>query len=150
MGTTDIIPEILSNLGVKKIFHKLKIKPGKPLWFGKTESVTVFGLPGNPVSSQVGLKIFVEAYIRKFMRLPEEKALYIPLFEEKIKNHDLEEFTQAKLVNENKRTFLQPMKHHGSGDYVNMLLTDGLMIHPADKNQLAKGEFVKFYPWRSL
>ena len=40
------------------------------------------------------------------------------------------------------------MKHHGSGDYVNMLKTDGLIVHPDDELILPKDTVVKFYPWQ--
>ena len=150
MGTTDIIPDILSGLGVEKVFHKLKIKPGKPLWFGKTKTAAVFGLPGNPVSSQVGLKIFVEPYIRKFMGLAEQKTIWLPLAQDKTKKHDLTEFTQGKIISKDNKSYLQPIKHHGSGDYVHLLSTDGLMVHPAEELTLKAGQYLQFYPWRSL
>src|SRR5439155_12978512 len=38
------------NCGVQKLFHKIKQRPGKPLYFGKKENKLVFGLPGNPSS----------------------------------------------------------------------------------------------------
>ena len=56
MGDADFVPEILASEGVEKLFHKVMVKPGKPLWFGRLPSGGVaFGLPGNPVSSQVAL-----------------------------------------------------------------------------------------------
>ena len=38
------------NCGVEKLFHKVKQRPGKPLYFGKKGDKIVFGLPGNPSS----------------------------------------------------------------------------------------------------
>lgn len=75
-GKFDLVPDTLEKLGVRKVFHKLAQKPGKPLWFGKRETVSsgpnrgadsgetrsetlVFGLPGNPVSSLVCARRFV-------------------------------------------------------------------------------------------
>jgi len=61
-GTMDFVPEVLASLGVKTVFHKVKVKPGKPIFFGVKEDgdsrCLVFGLPGNPVSSLVGLQLF--------------------------------------------------------------------------------------------
>lgn len=48
VGDYDFVVESLKNCGVKKIFHKVKQKPGKPLYFGKIRNTLVFGLPGNP------------------------------------------------------------------------------------------------------
>lgn len=65
-GKRDLVPETLAKLGVVNVFHKIRLKPGKPLWFGigppRTEGrpgTLVFGLPGNPVSSLVGFHLFV-------------------------------------------------------------------------------------------
>jgi molybdopterin molybdotransferase len=62
-GKFDLVPEVLDELGVAEVFHKVDLRPGKPLWFGvKSEEkrrVLVFGLPGNPVSSFVCFELFV-------------------------------------------------------------------------------------------
>src|SRR5262249_16021782 len=75
-GVLDLVPRALADLGVRQVFHKVRLKPGKPLWFGvcqktrgdsaakDTGTVTgdnclVFGLPGNPVSSLVCFELFV-------------------------------------------------------------------------------------------
>jgi molybdopterin molybdotransferase len=67
VGSHDLVPEVLESLGVTRVFHKVRIKPGKPIWFGvksKGEGrpgTLVFGLPGNPVGSLVGFLVFVRA-----------------------------------------------------------------------------------------
>lgn len=62
-GTMDLVPGILQSLGVRQVFHKVKVKPGKPIYFGVLDRddrrTYVFGLPGNPVSSLVGFRLFV-------------------------------------------------------------------------------------------
>jgi molybdopterin molybdotransferase len=50
VGDYDFTVIASENCGVKKIFHKVKQKPGKPIFFGKKENVLFFGLPGNPAS----------------------------------------------------------------------------------------------------
>ncbi|WP_421945023.1 gephyrin-like molybdotransferase Glp [Pedobacter sp.] len=50
VGDYDFVIQATSLCGVKQIFHKVKQKPGKPLYFGKKENKLVFGLPGNPSS----------------------------------------------------------------------------------------------------
>jgi molybdopterin molybdotransferase len=68
-GKFDLIPATLSEVGVEQVFHKLALRPGKPLWFGvKVDGdrpVLVFGLPGNPVSSLVCFELFVRPAIAK-------------------------------------------------------------------------------------
>lgn len=49
-GEYDFVSKACEQCGVEKIFHKLKQKPGKPIYFGKKNEKVVFGLPGNPAS----------------------------------------------------------------------------------------------------
>ena len=64
-GQRDLVPATLESLGARCIFHKVRLKPGKPLWFGigpprsDRPGALVFGLPGNPVSGLVGFLLFV-------------------------------------------------------------------------------------------
>lgn len=68
-GNRDLVPAILADLGVEQVFHKINLKPGRPMWFGKRTSedkqTLVFGLPGNPVSSLVCFELFVVPSIKK-------------------------------------------------------------------------------------
>ena len=57
----------VQDLGVEAHFHKIEMKPGKPLFFGTRGSTLVFGLPGNPVSSLVCFELFVRPAIRALL-----------------------------------------------------------------------------------
>ncbi|WP_316803712.1 gephyrin-like molybdotransferase Glp [Pedobacter nototheniae] len=50
VGDYDYVIEASKNCGIKQLFHKIKQKPGKPLFFGKKGEKLIFGLPGNPSS----------------------------------------------------------------------------------------------------
>ena len=50
VGDYDFVVKAAENCGIEKLFHKIKQKPGKPLFFGKKENKIIFGLPGNPSS----------------------------------------------------------------------------------------------------
>lgn len=68
-GDLDLVPEILRLCGVEKIFHKVRLKPGKPVFFGilrrpAATPTLVFGLPGNPASSLVCFDLFVRPALR--------------------------------------------------------------------------------------
>lgn len=68
-GKLDLVPEVLRDCGVVPHFHKIAMKPGKPLFFGTCERPEgkryVFGLPGNPVSSFVCFELFLRPAIRR-------------------------------------------------------------------------------------
>lgn len=59
VGPHDLVRSIEAELGVEEVFWGVAVKPGKPLSFGVRGETLAFGLPGNPVSSLVGLELFV-------------------------------------------------------------------------------------------
>jgi molybdopterin molybdotransferase len=70
-GKMDLVPGVLEALRVEPVFHKVSLKPGKPLFFGvgpignnTRPRALVFALPGNPVSALVGYLLFVRTAIR--------------------------------------------------------------------------------------
>ena len=58
VGDRDVVRQALENVGVDTIFHKVRIKPGKPIYYGRRGGTHVLGLPGNPVSAQVTFALF--------------------------------------------------------------------------------------------
>src|SRR5262245_54702294 len=68
-GKLDLVPQVLREAGVAAHFHKIHLKPGKPLFFGTlgdgADRRLVFGLPGNPVSSFVCFELFLRPAIRR-------------------------------------------------------------------------------------
>ena len=66
-GKLDLVPGVLQELGVQAHFHKVRIKPGKPLFFGTKGSTLIFGLPGNPVSSLICFELFVRPALARLM-----------------------------------------------------------------------------------
>jgi molybdopterin molybdotransferase len=59
-GRMDFVPAALEQLGADILFHKVAIRPGKPILFARLPDGTlVFGLPGNPIAVAVGLRFFV-------------------------------------------------------------------------------------------
>lgn len=65
MGKYDLVGDVFARCGVENVFHKVAIKPGKPLWFGMHGRVPVFALPGNPVSCLIGFEVFVRPALAK-------------------------------------------------------------------------------------
>lgn len=147
-GDADYVPEILKHLGVIEIFHRVSIKPGNPLWFGKMPNGgVVFGLPGNPISVQVGYKVFIESFIRKCFDMEPIEPLFLPLLGEKSKKSNFTEYFPCKLTHENKKSGLAINKMNTSGDISTTNNSDGIAIHPSEKQTIEKGEFVEFYFW---
>ena len=70
MGEYDLVEEVLLSLGAEFLFTGVKMQPGKPVVFGWLPAyeggpaLPFFGLPGNPVSTQVTFACFVEPLLR--------------------------------------------------------------------------------------
>ena len=76
VGILDFIPKSLKLIGSKFFFHKVKIKPGKPILFGRINNyLYFFGLPGNPISSIVGIRFFVYPFLRFILGLSFEEPI---------------------------------------------------------------------------
>jgi molybdopterin molybdotransferase len=75
-GLLDFVPAAIERMGGHILFHKVAIRPGKPLLFAQLETgMPLFGLPGNPMAVAVGLRFFVLPAIRTMMGRDAERPL---------------------------------------------------------------------------
>jgi len=65
VGPHDHVKPALEEAGVREEFWRVRLKPGKPLWFGRRDEQLVFGLPGNPLSTVACFLLFVEPALRR-------------------------------------------------------------------------------------
>jgi molybdopterin molybdotransferase len=65
VGPHDHVRPALKACGVEEVFWRVRIKPGKPIWFGRRANTLVFGLPGNPLSTIVCFCVFIEPALRR-------------------------------------------------------------------------------------
>jgi molybdopterin molybdotransferase len=74
MGRHDFVAAAVGELGAKTLYHKTAIRPGKPglVALFPDGGPLFFGLPGNPLSTVVGLRFFVLPVLRRLLGLPEE------------------------------------------------------------------------------
>jgi molybdopterin molybdotransferase len=78
-GQWDLVPDALKAAGVRNVFHRVAQRPGKPLWFGRTDSAFVFGLPGNPVSALCCARRYVWPALDRWSGRPEVPAEARPI-----------------------------------------------------------------------
>ncbi len=72
-GAHDFVPGVLKDTGAETFFHKVAVRPGRPLLFARlTEGPFFFGLPGNPASTAAGLRFFVYPLVRAMQGLAAE------------------------------------------------------------------------------
>jgi molybdopterin molybdotransferase len=138
-GKKDFIPEILTNLGVKKLFHKVAQKPGKPFWFGKSEDgKTVFALPGNPVSTFL-------CFCKYFLTQKKEQVI---LDKDVFFKPDLTYFVPVKTYFQDGKMMGSPLEGSGSADFANLTDCDGFVELSADNQAFKSGEVFDFIRFR--
>ena len=146
MGKKDFIPDALKANNVENIFHKIAQKPGKPMWFGKTEKNLVFALPGNPVSTYLCTIRYVLPFFEKSVGIAKSDFEKVILAEDIIFKPQLSYFLQVKIKNENGYLMAYRLKHNGSGDFISLIDSDGFVELPSSENQLyEKGKIVNFF-----
>jgi len=150
MGKFDYIPEILNELGIQVLFHKVKQRPGKPFWFGESkEGKPVFALPGNPVSTQIGLVRYVYPFLEKASGIKELKEEFAVLNEDVDIDTAFTYFLPVKIkVSENGCLGAFPVTPNGSGDYASLAQSDGFIELPAETYQFSKGTATRLYRWK--
>jgi len=141
-GKFDFLPDALKELGVEKLFHKIKQRPGKPFWFGKAPSgATVFALPGNPVSSFMCTQIYFVPWLKQSLQLPLENPPHAILQRDTTFNPDLVYFLQVKIsYDQQGRILAMPVDGNGSGDLANLVDADAFLRLPRGKNEFRAGE----------
>ncbi|MFW2586798.1 molybdopterin molybdotransferase MoeA [Sagittula sp. SSi028] len=74
VGDYDLVAPVARSLGMQLGFHKVAMRPGKPLMSGRLRDTMMIGLPGNPVSAMVCGHVFVLPVIRSMLGLPREAS----------------------------------------------------------------------------
>ena len=78
VGPHDHVKPAFEECGVDEVFWRVKIKPGKPLWFGRRGDTLVFGLPGNPLSTIVCFAVFIDPALRRLAGERDARPRYEP------------------------------------------------------------------------
>ncbi|HWY88034.1 MAG TPA: gephyrin-like molybdotransferase Glp [Gemmataceae bacterium] len=135
-GKLDLVPGVLEELGVEAVFHKVAMKPGKPVFFGTHRHASgcmglVFGLPGNPVSAFVCFELFVRPALCALMGLdPGPNMLRARLAEEFTYRTDRQTYHPAVLALDGGAWKVRPVPWLGSPDLRGMALANALVVIP--------------------
>jgi len=144
MGEADRVGEAFVAEGVEQIFHKVAMKPGKPIWFGRRGSTLVFGLPGNPVSSYVGFRLFVEPAMRAragaFAPLP--RMVKVRLAGALKVLRDREAYHPVTLESDEQGWLARPVSSTGSGDLASLGEAEALVLTAAGGAPAGGGELL--------
>ena len=97
MGKYDFVREILEEQGGEVFFHRVAVRPGKPILFAKLKTgCAFFGLPGNPISSVFGLQFFLKTFFQAMFGMLPGPQVFALNTEEKAKPSGLTCFFRAR------------------------------------------------------
>jgi len=148
MGRFDFIPQVLDELGVKVVFHKVAQRPGKPMWFGVSDGgKAVYALPGNPVSTLICLVRYVLPGLEAASGAPSASPVQVALgelFEAKVA---LTTFTPVLLRASGTQRSALPRPTRGSGDFISLVGTDGFVELPPGPRVFESGTPAALYCW---
>ncbi|MBN1409578.1 MAG: molybdopterin molybdotransferase MoeA [Spirochaetales bacterium] len=148
-GDYDRVPHLLKELGVKPLFYKVRMKPGKPLFFGLYGRKPVFGIPGNPVSNYLVYQVFIRPAIRRIKGYPGTGIVFGNGLMKNgySKKSDRANFIPVR-VSQDKGTpgyVLEPVKSNGSADVMALSLANGFAVIPPDYGEVAPGTEIEFF-----
>ncbi len=146
VGEEDHVKKAVEEVGEIHLW-KIKMKPGKPLAFGKIENAHFIGLPGNPVSSFVSFLMIAAPVLKKIQGdiTPIPSSIKLPVLFSVDKPTSRAEFIRVSIRNEGVERF----SNQSSGVLKSVVKSDGLaLIEPNMK--LNKGDLVDVFPFDSL
>jgi molybdopterin molybdotransferase len=125
MGDFDFVPQAVRSCGFEVLFHKVAVKPGKPLLFARKGDVYAFGLPGNPVSTFVVFEMFVKGFLFRMMGAVYRPTVSVGILADTIERRDTERVEYRPVRLEGKH--VHPLKYHGSTHLSVLAETTGLI-----------------------
>ncbi len=148
-GKFDYLPTVLEGLQVKKLFHGVAQRPGKPMWFGVSARRTpVFALPGNPAASYTCVHRYVLPALARASGVTEGPLRMIPLAEAVTFRPPLAYFLPVRLESDDQgKTVARPDPINTSGDFAGLIGTDGFVELPAGQEEFPAGYTAVFRPW---
>jgi molybdopterin molybdotransferase len=141
-GKADLVPDILGELGVQPRFHKVALKPGKPIYFGTYKEKLVFGLPGNPVSTLVCFELFVRPAICRLMGRADPHPPFVQarLAENFSQRGDRPTYHPARLMIDAEGFLVQPLPWIGSSDLRGLLGSNAFVLFEPGERLYQRGE----------
>jgi molybdopterin molybdotransferase len=146
-GSFDFVRESLEETGAEILFHKVKMKPGKPNLFARLpDGVLYFGLPGNPSATAAGLRFLVEPSIREIYRQKPECFLRVRAKSSYRKKAGLQLFLKAKLFLEQDGGFVVNFLEGQESFMVHPFLKMNCWaVLPEESEGVRAGDFVEVY-----
>lgn len=147
MGRYDFIPATLEALGARTLFHKVRIRPGKPILAAQLGTgERLIALPGNPASTAVGLRFFVEPVLRAMLGMPAEAEIRLPIGSAYRKRVPLRMYLKARVsLDATGRLCAEVLDGQESFRIRPLLEADAWVVVRADVDALEAGDSVRVH-----
>ena len=144
VGPHDLVRATLAELGAEEIFWRVAVKPGKPIAFAVRGDALVFGLPGNPVSSLVGVELFVRPALRALQGARDPGPEFLPgrLSRAVRRTAERDELVRARRSGDR----LEPLVGQDSHMIARAAAANALVLIPRGEGELAEGAPVRYLP----
>lgn len=145
VGDYDFARPMFTELGMRLVFSKVAIRPGKPVWLGKVGEKSVLGLPGNPTSALVTARLFLQPLLAAMQGGHPSRELAfttIQLAGELPATGDRTTFARARSTPEG----LVPPENQESGAQSPLALSNWLIRRPARSPAAKSGMVVEAMP----
>jgi molybdopterin molybdotransferase len=145
VGPHDLVRGLLEELGAEEVFWGVAVKPGKPVTFGVRGRTLIFGLPGNPVSSLVGLELFVRPAVLALQGLRDPRPPFRPatLGRAVRRNRARDELLRARTTVDGDAVVVEALDGQDSHMIVRAAAADCLVLVPRGEGELAAGTPVR-------
>ncbi|MCP4583101.1 MAG: molybdopterin molybdotransferase MoeA [candidate division Zixibacteria bacterium] len=151
MGERDLVTKVAESCGWRRVFHKAKIKPGKPVYFAVRGKQLLFGLPGNPLSATVTCSIFLIPALKKMAGYADYRLATKPA----VLSPDSVRKSKRKLIwpglfnSDSGRTIASFSSQKSSAALTALQGTDGLIIQKATSG-VTEDMTVETIPWSQI
>jgi molybdopterin molybdotransferase len=142
VGNYDFVPEAAAACGVTTLFHKIKQRPGKPLFVGRKANKWVFGLPGNPSSVLTCFYEYVITALEQLMQIPPVlKTIQVPLSKPYSKNAVLTFFLKGYYDGQT----VAPLGSQESYRLRSFAIANCLVCLPEERMEFSQGDLVEVH-----
>jgi molybdopterin molybdotransferase len=150
MGEYDLVEEVLQRLDAEFFFNGVRMQPGKPVVFGRLPAADgfpaqfFFGLPGNPVSTQVTFHCFVEPLLWAMggAEVHGPRFAQARLAEDAMGKPDLMQILPARLTANRVRPDVRLVSWQGSGDLAANARANCYAVLPPAKERFVAGDMI--------
>ncbi len=144
MGRKDPFRNIFAEFSIEPVVYGVRMKPGKPFFFGYFKNKPLFALPGNVVSTSVTFELFVRTFLRIAQNLmPHRLKLNLPLSQPSFNDSGRDFFERGKIVTVNGEPMVEPLKLQESHMLSSFAETDLIYLHRCENPKLEIGTRVE-------